>query len=50
VSERREGTRHLFAVNTDGLGAVRDYLDQFWPARLSALKQAAEEEARRSDG
>lgn len=38
----REGTRHLFAVNTDGLAAVRSYLDDFWPAKLSALKAAIE--------
>lgn len=38
----REGTRHLFAVNTDGLAAVRSYLDDFWPAKLSALKSAIE--------
>ncbi|WP_120004985.1 ArsR/SmtB family transcription factor [Nesterenkonia muleiensis] len=38
----REGTRHLFAVNTDGLAAVRSYLDDFWPSKLSALKTALE--------
>ena len=38
----RQGTRHLFAVNTDGLTAVRSYLDDFWPAKLSALKSAIE--------
>ena len=38
----REGTRHLFAVNTDGIAAVRSYLDDFWPGRLSALKSAIE--------
>lgn len=38
----REGTRHLFAVNTDGLTAVRSYLDGFWPDRLAALKAAVE--------
>lgn len=38
----REGTRHLFAVNTDGLAAVRSYLDDFWPTKLSALKAAIE--------
>lgn len=52
VVEHREGTRHLFAVRTDGLEAVREFLDTFWPARLAALKRAAEEAARRkgSDG
>ncbi|WP_026818058.1 ArsR/SmtB family transcription factor [Arthrobacter castelli] len=38
----RDGTRHLFAVKTDGLAAVRSYLDDFWPAKLSALKSAVE--------
>ena len=47
VSEQRERTRHLFMVSTDGLAAVRDFLDQFWPTRLAALKRAAEAEAGR---
>lgn len=38
----REGTRHLFAVNTDGLAAVRSYLGDFWPAKLVALKETIE--------
>lgn len=47
ATETRDGTRHLFVVRTDGLAAVRDLLDGFWPTRLAALKQAAEAEARR---
>jgi DNA-binding transcriptional ArsR family regulator len=52
VVERREGTRHLFAVRADGFEVVREFLDTFWPARLAALKQVTEEKARRkgSDG
>ena len=46
VSERHERTRHLFVVRTDGLEAVRDFLDGFWPTHLAALKRAAEAEAR----
>ncbi|MGC4192052.1 MAG: metalloregulator ArsR/SmtB family transcription factor [Thermomicrobiales bacterium] len=42
ASGTREGTRHLFAVNIDGLAAVRSYLDDFWSARLSALKAVIE--------
>lgn len=42
ASSTREGTRHLFAVNTDGLAAVRSYLDNFWPTKLSDLKAAIE--------
>lgn len=38
----RDGTRHLFAVNTDGLAAVHSYLDGFWPDRLVSLKAAVE--------
>jgi DNA-binding transcriptional ArsR family regulator len=38
----RDGTRHLFAVSTDGLSAVRSYLDDFWPNRLAALKSVIE--------
>jgi DNA-binding transcriptional ArsR family regulator len=48
VTERREGTRHLFVVNTDGARAVREFLDRFWPSRLLALKEVAEAEARRA--
>lgn len=42
VTERRDGTRHLFAVRTDGLAVVREFLDDFWPTHLAALKRAAE--------
>jgi DNA-binding transcriptional ArsR family regulator len=46
VTERREGTRHLFRVRTDGLRVVEGYLSEFWPAHLAALKEAAEAESR----
>lgn len=39
---RRDGTRHLFAIDTDGLAAVRSYLDDFWPGKLAALKAVIE--------
>lgn len=42
ATSSRDGTRHLFAVNTDGLAAVRAYLDDFWPSKLAALKAAVE--------
>ncbi|MCF2527343.1 ArsR/SmtB family transcription factor [Yinghuangia soli] len=50
VSEQRDGTRRLYAVRTDGLAAVRSYLDGFWPAKLDALKRAAEAAARAAPG
>ncbi len=45
VTERREGTRHLFVVRTDGFDVVRQFLEGFWPDRLAALKAAAEKAA-----
>ncbi len=36
-------TRHLYALNTDGLAAVQSYLDDFWPGKLAALKMAIEQ-------
>ena len=51
VTERHDRTRHLYMVRTDGLRAVQDFLDEFWPTHLAALKQAAEAEAHgRHDG
>jgi DNA-binding transcriptional ArsR family regulator len=47
VTEQRDRTRHLFVVRTDGMAAVRDFLDDFWPIHLTRLKRAAEKEARR---
>jgi DNA-binding transcriptional ArsR family regulator len=43
ASRRRDGTRHLFAVDTHGFAAVRSYLDDFWPTKLTALKTAVEQ-------
>ncbi|GAB3057735.1 ArsR/SmtB family transcription factor [Sediminivirga luteola] len=46
----REGTRHLFAVDPDGLAAVRSYVDDFWPRKLSDLKTAVESRWEKADG
>jgi len=43
-------TRHLYAVNTNGLAAVRSYLDDFWPERLAALKSAVEQREEKQHG
>lgn len=50
VTETRVGARHLFAVNTDGFAAVRAYVDDFWPAKLSALRDAVESRRSGIDG
>ena len=45
VSDRAEGTRRLYAIDTRGLEAVRRWLDGFWTDTLEAFKRAAEREA-----
>ena len=50
LADTRSGTRHLFAVRADGLQAARSFLDEFWPARLQALKAAVEQSAEAADG
>jgi DNA-binding transcriptional ArsR family regulator len=43
VSDRQEGSRRIYQVDTDGVGALRAYLDQFWNRSLAAFKAAAEQ-------
>src|SRR5213079_2885623 len=47
VNERRNGTRHLFSANRDGLLELRDQLAWMWDDGLADLKRAAEAEARK---
>ena len=42
VSERREGTRHLYAIDAAGLAALRAYLESHWDAALRSFKDAAD--------
>jgi DNA-binding transcriptional ArsR family regulator len=42
VSVRREGTRRIYRARPEGLQELREYLDEFWSARLGRLKSAAE--------
>ena len=42
VTERKDGTRHLYRVDPDGLAALRTYLESFWTDALGAFKDAAE--------
>jgi DNA-binding transcriptional ArsR family regulator len=48
VTETRDGTRHLFVVRVDGFDVVRQFVEEFWPERLAALKAAAEATAKKS--
>jgi DNA-binding transcriptional ArsR family regulator len=42
VVERRAGTRRIYKLDPDGVGALRAYLDQFWTRALAAYKAAIE--------
>ena len=42
VRDRQDGTRRLYGVDTDGLSALRAYLERYWDSALAAFKQAAE--------
>src|SRR5918995_1969117 len=44
VTERQNGTRHLYRVDPDGLAELREYLSQFWEEALASFKAAAEKE------
>jgi DNA-binding transcriptional ArsR family regulator len=42
LTERREGTRRLYALRPEPLESVRELLAQLWPDALSRLKQVVE--------
>lgn len=42
VVDTPAGTRRVYQVDPDGLGALRAYLDRFWNRSLLAFKDAAE--------
>lgn len=42
IRVQREGTRNLCQIDTRGVLAMRNYLDNFWDIALAAFKQAAE--------
>ena len=44
VTERRDGTRHLYRIDPEGLAILRAYLESFWTDALASFKDSAEEE------
>ena len=46
LTERREGTRRLYRVRSEGLAELRDFLEEFWGGGLDRLKAAAEQAER----
>jgi DNA-binding transcriptional ArsR family regulator len=45
VVVRAQGTRRLYAIDTRGIEALRNWLDGFWNEALVAFKAAAERDA-----
>jgi DNA-binding transcriptional ArsR family regulator len=42
LSERRDGTRRLYAIRPEAIESVRAYLDELWPASLERLRTTVE--------
>lgn len=43
IQVRVEGARRLYAIDPNGIEALRNWLDGFWDETLAAFKQAAEQ-------
>jgi DNA-binding transcriptional ArsR family regulator len=43
VSDRAAGTRRVYRLSPEGLGALRDQLDTFWSRALQGYQDVAEE-------
>ncbi len=41
VRVTKEGTRRIYCVNTQGLAALRTYLDSFWQDVLTTFEESA---------
>src|SRR5262245_24447947 len=42
VADQAEGTRRVYYIDPNGLGALRSWLDQFWDHALEAFKAEVE--------
>jgi DNA-binding transcriptional ArsR family regulator len=45
VVDRADGTRRIYQVAPDGVGALRAQLDRFWNQALAAYKDAVEQDS-----
>src|ERR1700722_2443480 len=50
VSDRPEGTRRVYYIDPQGLGALRQWIDQFWDDALAAFQAEVERSARERQG
>jgi len=50
VGDRPEGTRRVYYIDPNGLGALRQWLDQFWDQALTAFQAEIERDATKRKG
>jgi DNA-binding transcriptional ArsR family regulator len=50
VIDHAEGTRRVYAIDPQGLAAVRSWLDQFWDEALVAFRAEAEQKPKTEKG
>ena len=44
VVDRPDGTRRLYELNPDGIGALRSYFERFWTRALTSFKHRVEQQ------
>ncbi len=42
VTERRDGVKRIYSLDTKGLSELREYFDQFWDDALDAYRRSLE--------
>lgn len=42
VRDEAEGTRRIYRIDPQGLGAIRQWLDRFWDEKLEAFRKEVE--------
>jgi DNA-binding transcriptional ArsR family regulator len=47
ITERRDGTRRLYSLRSEGFAPLRALLEDFWDSKLERLKTAAEKHEKR---
>jgi DNA-binding transcriptional ArsR family regulator len=47
VREETQGTRHVYSIDPQGLGAIRKWLDQFWDEALTRFAAEFEQDTNR---
>ena len=49
VTDRADGNRRIYELDTGGVVALRDYLDRFWNLSLARFKAVAEKVAEKKE-